>query len=182
MNTRAVLICILGVLLQPVLLLSFSLQEPAMRVNEVGVLVASAGIRNTIPLEVVTAVDDGIRIEVRYQVRLHRYISFFLAVDPLIIEKEIKFYIHYDFIENIYTVENDFLGKKRIFVHREEVWRYVQSVQNIALVDISSLQAGRTYYLRVRLQMRSVRMYPPFSFLSILSYGTDWVRSRELKL
>ena len=128
------------------------------------------------PLRVIGAIDDGIRIHVVYEYRLVKKSGFFLSPDSTVVAKSVSWNVIQNLLEDNYIVRG---SDRRAFIYRtrrEYLYR-ISHWDKQRLCRIAELKTGTTYYLEFRVLVRSTRMYPPFSLLSVFSSETAWIRS-----
>jgi len=123
-----------------------------------------------------TAIDDGIRINVIFEFRLKRKKQFFLSSDPVIKEGRVSYAVTQNLLEGTYVVRSS-TGRVFTYRTRKQYLTRLSSGVRLKIIRFSRLKAGVSYYLEVRILIRSTRMYPPFSFLSVFSSESPWVRS-----
>jgi hypothetical protein len=87
--------------------------------------------------------------------------------------------VRYDFLERNYIVETPGTGTPPQAVDRMGLERLVSRPPWIPLLPFHQLVADRIHYLEARFRVSSVRLYPPFSLITIFSRETDWIPSEE---
>lgn len=173
------LTCILVLAALVVPLAAFNLKTPQVFLKD-DQLYTSLETDHIIPYRVLSAIEDGIKIRFIYEVRLRRKIGFFLASDPVLVKKNVFYTINLNFLEGRYLVTNSVDGKTRFYRTRTGLLKAITRWEYLPLLPFASLKEDRIYYLEVRARIRSIKMYPPFSFLSILSHDTQWKRSGDI--
>lgn len=139
-------------------------------------LSADFKIKGKFPLRVIGAIDDGIRINIIFQFRLKRKKQFFLSSDPTIKVGRVSYAVTQNLLDGTYVVKSS-QGKVHAYRTRRKYLKKLTDGLRAAVIRFSRLKVGVSYYLEARLLIRSTKMYPPFSFLSVFSSDTPWVRS-----
>lgn len=136
-------------------------------------------VSGMIPYKVIRALEDGVRIEYSYRFRLRRKIGFFLARDAVIKEKTTTWVLRYKFLTGHYRLINKELNVSMVLKSRAALIKQLLKPFSLPLFSKRLLEKDKDYYLEARVVIRSTKLYPPFSFLSILSHESDWQESQE---
>jgi hypothetical protein len=131
------------------------------------------------PINFLSAIEDGLPVEIVTEVVVRKKASFFLFRDEIFTSLEYRRAIRYNLIEGRYSVTDRVSGGVLYFTSRNQ---FLRSLAAEIECKVKSFTGGARYYAEARVVMRMGKLYPPFSFLSILSYTTPWVRSAEYRL
>lgn len=134
-----------------------------------------------IPYKVIRALEDGVRIEYSYEFRLRRRVGFFLARDAVIAEKRVLYVLRYKFLTGRFQLEQPDAQIRMLLPGRSALVKELLQPFSRQLFPLALIESDKDYYLEARVVIRSTKLYPPFSFLSILSHEGDWVESGEFR-
>jgi len=146
-----------------------------------GFIAVEFGMKGKVPYKILSAIDDGIKISFIYNWRLKRKIAFFLATDPEIASGKIMSIVNWNFIEGVYFLRHSRKGQIFRFSNLVEIIDHLKKKRQFKILSKKIMEKNETYYLELKLDVKSIKLYPPFSFLSVFSVDSDWVRSSELK-
>ena len=169
------ILCVAGLLFVSVSLYSLGLFPPQIRLYQ-DTLSADFRIKGRLPLRVIGAIDDGIRINIIFEYRLKRKKQFFLSSDPVIKAGKASYAVTQNLLDGTYVVKSSG-GEVFAFRTRRQYFKKLTAGLRATIIRFSRLKVGVSYYLEVRLLIRSTKMYPPFSFLSVFSSESSWVKS-----
>jgi len=169
------ILCVVLVLLFINPLYSLKLYLPRIKLKNDNLL-ADLKTDSRVSVRVIGAIDDGIRINIIFEYRLRRKQKFFLSSDSTFLEGKVSYAVTQNLLEGTYVVKSS-TGQSYAFRSRRRYLKQISKWNKLKIVKFSSLKVGASYYLEVRVLIRSTKMYPPFSFLSVFSSQTAWVRS-----
>lgn len=172
---RTLFVLVLVLLPFSALLHPLSLEPPVIKLKG-DWLKADLQTDGRFSLRIIGAIDDGIRINIIYEYRLLRKSGFFLSPDQEIFEKSVSWSVTQHLLEGNYIVR---AADNRSFVFRtrNEYLKKIAAWKDLQICRFAELTVGETYYLEYRVLVRSTKMYPPFSILSVFSSDTPWMRS-----
>ncbi len=160
----------------------YSIKLDLGKVNFVkGFIAVEFGMKGKVPYKILSAIDDGVKISFVYNWVLKRKIAFFLAKDPEIATGKIVSIVNWNFIEGVYFLRHSPKGEIYRFAKLVDVINDIKKKRQFKIISKLIMQSDETYYLELKLDVKSIKLYPPFSFLSVFSVDSDWVRSVELK-
>jgi hypothetical protein len=174
-----------AVVLGAALLLGGSARLPAQAIelsmdSSGGFLTASLSFRWTRSEEIITSLRRGLESRITFTTRLYeaRRPVFSFAGDRLLAEKQVTRSAFWDFLDQVFVVEQDGTSQKtyqdpdeliRGFFSLEETFGYTPS-------DASR----RPQYLAARVQFEPVRLMPPLTLIGLAGAAstitTPWVR------
>lgn len=146
-----------------------------------GFVAVEFGMKGKVPYKILSAIDDGIKISFVYNWRLKRKIAFFLATDPEIATGQIMSIVNWNFIEGVYFLRHSRKGQITRFAKLVEIIGDIKKKRQFKIISKNIMKRDETYYLELKLDIKSIKLYPPFSFLSVFSVDSDWVKSSELQ-
>lgn len=129
------------------------------------------------PLKVLSAIEDGMRVRIVCEVIIRRTSDFALSRDEEVYVAEYVRSVQYSLMDGRYLVVNQNTGGVLRVSRRSQLLGMLLKTDILPVVDNKALRAGGKYYAEVRLAIRFGKLYPPFSFLSIMSYESPWIRS-----
>ena len=106
--------------------------------------------------------------------------KFFLVSDKLILKKHFYYTASLNFLEGRYVLKDSINKKVQYFNKRADLIRAMTKWRFVKLVRFYTLVPDKAYYIEARARIKSIKLYPPFSFLAILSFETDWKRSGDI--
>jgi len=129
------------------------------------------------PLQFLSAIEDGIRVQIMTEIVIRRKSKSFFIRDEVFALLEFSRSIRYNLIEGRYSISNDSTGGVLYFTSRNRVLQSLAAEIECLIEERKHFLPGVSYYAEARIVMRMGRLYPPFNFLSILSHESPWVRS-----
>ncbi|MCK4906598.1 MAG: DUF4390 domain-containing protein [Spirochaetes bacterium] len=176
---RRFFLLVLFLLLSSGLFSDFILNKPQIILKD-GFLYLHLFVDRKIPYRIISTIEDGIKVKFIYEIKWMKKISFFLSSDKIIFTKNLYYTISLNFLEGRYVLFNSLDKKTRYFSKRINLIKAMTSWNFIKLIRFYELESEKAYYIKARVLIKSVKLYPPFSLLSILSIETDWKRSGDV--
>ena len=130
------------------------------------------------PLKILSAVEDGVRVQIVTDVVVRRGSGFALSRDEVVYQAEYIRLLQYNLVDGRYSVRNANTQAVQRYARRGDFLRSLLASSELPVVGRNPFVRGGDYYVEARLVLRSGKLYPPFSFLSILSHESPWVRSK----
>lgn len=131
------------------------------------------------PLKVLSAIEDGLRVEIVTEIVIRRKSGFFLFRDSVFASFAISRGIRYDLIESRYSITDEKSGGILYFTSRNRFLSALAAEIAYPIDAARKFERGAGYYAEARVMLRVGKLYPPFSFLPIISHTSSWVRSPE---
>ncbi len=129
------------------------------------------------PLKVLSAIEDGMRVRIICEVIIRRQSEFALSRDEEIYSAEYARTVQYNLMDGRYLIVNQNTGAVRRAARRSQLLGMLRAPDTLPVVGTHVLVRGGQYYAEARIAIRFGKLYPPFSFLSIMTYESPWVRS-----
>ncbi len=152
-------------------------QEASLSVRpQDGLLVSSLKLTGVDPSRVLDTLEDGLRAEVVFQLRLYqkkRGLAGFLG-DRLLAERRVVQVASYDLFTGQYVLERDD-GPKRRYAASGSFLEDFFSLRGLAMQGLSGRGSG---YMLGRIRLSPVRFIPPLNIISLfrdrVSLTTPW--------
>jgi len=80
-----------------------------------------------------------------------------------------------------YLVVNLNTGARQRIARRSQLLTMLRSPEDLPVIGNAVFSRRGQYYAEARIAIRFGKLYPPFSFLSIMTYESPWVRSGVLQ-
>lgn len=136
--------------------------------------------RGVFPLKVLSAIEDGIRVRIVCEVFVRRRSGFALSRDEELYSAEYARTVQYNLMDGRYLIINQNTGTIRRASRRGQLLKMLSAPESLPVVGVRNFGPNGQYYAEARIAIRFGKLYPPFSFLSIMTYESPWVRSEVL--
>jgi len=146
-----------------------------------GKYVLSVSYQGVFPLKVLSAIEDGMRVQVVCEVVIRRQADFALSRDEEVYLAEYVRSIQYNLMDGRYLVVNLNTGARQRIARRSQLLAMLRSPEDLPVIGNAVFSRRGQYYAEARIAIRFGKLYPPFSFFSIMTYESPWVRSGVLQ-
>ncbi|UCB47215.1 MAG: DUF4390 domain-containing protein [Spirochaetota bacterium] len=143
-------------------------------------------LKGDISYDTIDAIRNGITAKLLITFQLTRSEGFLGLTQNVLREKIREFNISYDVWENTFIIEEE--GPKKVYqVERtSDIVRKIYEMINPVLIDVSSLKKDDEISLRARINIQTIKLYPPFGiflyFFDPWNYDSDWIYSNPFTL
>ena len=141
-------------------------------VVEEKVITVSAQLEEVSPNEVLSSLQEGLKSEIIFQLRLYHknrgFFSFF--GDRLILEKTITRIAYLDIFEDLFVLETEELGIRK-FRRKDHFLKSFFQLQDYRLAELSDENSSK-FYVLARISLKPVRIVTPLNIISLFFRST----------
>lgn len=128
--------------------------------------------------DVIEALKRGIELRVQYDIEIVRKPSFILFGNTVVVRKSIRRSVKYDYWNKAFVIREK--GNKVLFHSENSLLDSIFTVKGFLIEKKPLLGRGRNFTLRVKAQLKSVKLYFPMNFvfkyiIGIWDFETGWV-------
>ncbi len=141
----------------------------------------SVTLHNGFSKNIVEAIESGVPVTFTYYLELRRKVPMWF--DDKVSMRTIKRTLQYDTLKKEYEfryVDGEESGNK-ITKEFDEIKELMTQIDGISLASSKMLNPNKKYYVRIRANMKSERLWFPFSyilfFFSFFDFDTSWEKS-----
>ena len=133
--------------------------------------------------DVIEALKRGIELKVQYDIEVVRKSSFLLFGNTVIIRKNIRRSVKYDYWNKAFLIREK--GNRALFHSENSLLDSIFTVKGLLIERKPLLGRGGGLTLRVKAQLKSVKLYFPMNFvfkyiIGIWDFETGWVAGPPL--
>ncbi|MDD5065931.1 MAG: DUF4390 domain-containing protein [bacterium] len=145
-------------------------------------IIVSVALDNDIPAEIFDYLHNGVKVTIVYTVNLYKITPFFYFSDSKIVEIDYKKIVQYNIWEKAYYLEE---GKTKFkFQTKGEINKKLMELNSLFLTDEDKLDKTESYYIKVKVNLESVKLFPPLSWIfdlvTVRGFQTSW-KTKDLK-
>lgn len=144
-------------------------------------LIVYASLRDGFSDELIEAIQSGVPTTFTFYLDLYRRRT--LWWDELVASRVVKNSVKYDLLKKEYRFTRTFNGKvdERATKSLDELKSWMSELENVPLARYNSLIPEDRYYVRVKAEMKTTKLFFPlnyiFFFVSFLDQKTGWYDS-----
>ncbi len=149
-------------------------------------VVVNARLINGFTDSIREAIESGVPMTFTYQVELRQENT--IMKDSLVSSNTIKHKVRYDSLKKIYLFSEVGKGVKRRIATRnkENYQKLMLTLANIPIGSVRRLPLSEKYYIRVKAELETDRLWFPFNylffFLPFNDFDADWAQSSPLSI
>ena len=149
-------------------------------------VVMNARLINGFTDSITEAIESGVPMTFTYQVELRQENA--ILKDSLVSSNTIKHKVRYDSLKKIYRFSEIGKGvKRRIATRNKENYQDLMlTLDNIPIGSVRRLPPNEKYYIRVKADLETDRLWFPFNylffFLPFNDFDADWAQSSPLSI
>jgi hypothetical protein len=142
-----------------------------------------AKLENAFNPEIKRVIDSGIQATFNFIIELREKSALFFWLDKKIKQIKIAHRVFYNILEKKYILELKEKKEKFIFTSDfKKAQHLVERIEKVKVIHINQLSSKKFYYLRIRVEVNSIELYPPLNlifnvFTPYWNFKTKWQSS-----